>query len=220
MYLETCDGGGRASADRRFSIGGFFWPLCFDRQIAASFLAMRLYWGGIMGNLNRILAAGLLIAGVSTPALAQSSASQSTTASARIVQPISLTKNSDLAFGTIVKPTTSTNTITIDETTGSRSSTGAGDAALVTSTSGRAAYTVGGEGGQTFSITVPASITMASGANTIAVTLVPTATSGTLSGTIGSAGTATFGVGGNFSLASTQASGNYTVSFSTTVAYN
>ena len=173
-----------------------------------------------MRHFNRILAASLLIGGVSAPAFAQSTASQSTTATARIVQPISLTKNSDLAFGTIVKPTTSTNTITIDETTGSRSSSGGGDAALVTSTSGRATYTVGGEGGQTFAITVPASVNMISGANTITVTLVGTATTGTLSGTIGSAGTTTFGVGGNFSLASAQASGNYTGSFTTTVAYN
>ena len=39
--------------------------------------------------------------------------------------------------------------------------TGGGDAALAPSTSGRATYTVTGEGGQTFSISTPASFDMA-----------------------------------------------------------
>jgi hypothetical protein len=175
-----------------------------------------------MNTLLKTLLATAIVSAIAAPAMAQTSATQSTTASATIVQPITLTKNSDLAFGTVVKPTSGTNTITINETSGSRTMTGAGDAALATSTSSRAAFSVGGEGGQTFSITVPSTATMtrSGGSETLTANLVKTAASGTLSGSIGSAGTASFGVGGNFDVASTTVSGAYSGSFNVTVAYN
>lgn len=171
----------------------------------------------------RIALAGIAAAAAlsSTGALAQSSANVATTGSARIVQPIAITKNSDLAFGTVVRPTSGSNTVTVDQTNGTRAISGGGDGVLVTSTVTRATYTVDGEGGQTFSISVPATFSMTgSTSGTITVNLTPTATSGTLSGAVGAAGTATFGVGGDFSLASTQATGQYTGSFTATVAYN
>ena len=175
-----------------------------------------------MSRSLKIALAAVALSVIAAPALAQTSATQSTTASATIVQPITLTKNSDLAFGSVVKPTSGTNTVTINETTGARTKTGAGDAALATSTTSRAAFSVGGEGGQTFSITVPSTATMtrSGGSETLTVNLVKTGTSGTLSGSIGSAGTASFGVGGNFDVDSTTVSGAYSGSFNTTVAYN
>jgi hypothetical protein len=175
-----------------------------------------------MSRFLKTALATAIVSAIAAPALAQTSATQSTTASATIVQPITLTKNSDLAFGTVVKPTSGTNTITIDETAGTRTKTGAGDAALATSTTSRAAFSVGGEGGQTFSITVPATATMtrSGGSETLTVNLVKTAVSGTLSNSIGTAGTASFGVGGNFDVVSTTVSGAYSGSFNTTVAYN
>ncbi len=160
------------------------------------------------------------VLGVTAPAMAQAAASVSTTGTTKIIQPISLAKNSDLAFGTVVRASTGTNSVVIDGTTGARTITGAGDGVLVTSTTSRATFTVTGEGAQTFSISVPASFNMTSGANTIAVTTAASGATGTLSGTIGSSGTGTFGVGGSFSLPNTQASGSYTGSFTTTVAYN
>lgn len=165
---------------------------------------------------------GLSLAAYLSPSavLAQNSASAPTTGTTRIVQPITISKTTDLAFGTIVRPTASTNSIIVSEVDGARTKTGSGDAALVASTVTRAAYSVGGEGGQTYSVSVPASFAMTSGANSITVNLTPSATSGTLSGSIGSSGTATFGVGGNFSIAGTQATGNYAGSFTATVVYN
>ncbi len=176
----------------------------------------------IMKNIRIILAGAVAFAALAPiSASAQSTASSSTQGSARIVQPIAITKNSDLAFGTIVRPTSGSNTVTVDQTSGTRALTGGGDAVLVTSTTSRATYTVDGEGGQTFSISVPATFTLnGSTSGTITVNLTPTATSGTLSGAVGASGTATFGVGGNFALSSTQATGNYTGSFNATVAYN
>ncbi|MFC3713643.1 DUF4402 domain-containing protein [Sphingoaurantiacus capsulatus] len=165
--------------------------------------------------------AALTMVGTSGAALAQASATQSTTGTTRILQAITLTKTSDLAFGSIVKAATAgTNTITIDQTTGARAITGAGGGALATSTSGRAAFTVAGEGGQTFSITAPNfSMTRTGGSETLAVTTAAAAT-GTIGGTIGTAGNVTIGVGGAITVANTTVSGNYTGTFNVTVAYN
>ena len=61
-----------------------------------------------MKSFGKILVAGLLIGGVSAPAFAQATASQSTTASITIIRPIVLTKVSDLAFGTVTRPAAGT----------------------------------------------------------------------------------------------------------------
>ncbi|MGE5565654.1 MAG: DUF4402 domain-containing protein [Parcubacteria group bacterium] len=175
-----------------------------------------------MKHALKIALAAAALSAVAAPALAQTSATQSTSATVKIVQPITLTKDADLAFGTVVKPTTGSNTVTISTGSDTPALSGAGDAALATSTTARAAFTVGGEGGSTFSITVPSSVTMtrSGGSETLSVTLTASGSSGTLSGSIGSAGSATFKVGGAFTVASTTVSGNYSGSFNTTVAYN
>jgi hypothetical protein len=175
---------------------------------------MRSYYKGLL----IALAAGA----VASQASAQSTATQSTTGTGTILQPLTLTKNTDLAFGSIVRPSAGSNTVTINQTTGARTLSGAGNAALVTSTTSRATYTVDGEGGQTFSISVPGSFNMTrvSGSETLAVTLTATAASGALSGSLGAAGTATFGVGGAFPLDNTTVAGSYTGTFNAVVAYN
>ena len=155
------------------------------------------------------------------PAFAQASATQSTTGTTTIIRPITLAKTSDIAFGRIVRPGSTTSTISIDATTGARSSTG-GDAVLLSSSPTRAAYTVGGEGGQAFSISVPTSFNMtrSGGTETIAVPLAGTAASGTLDGSLGGSGTASFGVGGSFEVGTSTATGSYSGTFSVTVSYN
>lgn len=173
-------------------------------------------------KLNLLVA--IVMAGTSGAAFAQASATQSTTGSTRILQAISITKQSDLEFGSIVRPATAgTNTITIDATTGARALTGTGAGALAAGTnSGRATYTVTGEGGQSFSITPDSTFNMnrVGGGGTIAVNVSASAATGALSGAIGSSGTANFGVGGNFDVADTTATGNYTGTFNVVVAYN
>jgi hypothetical protein len=174
-----------------------------------------------MRTFAKIAVAALGTALAAVPAAAQSSATASATSTSRITAPITLTKDTDLAFGTVVRTSdANSNTVTINETTGARTITGAGSGALVASTTSRATYSVSGEGGQTFAITVPGTVVMTSGANNLTVNLTGSAASGTLSGSLGSAGSATFGVGGNFSLGQSQASGAYSGSFNTTVAYN
>jgi len=157
-------------------------------------------------------------------AFAQASASQPTTATGTIFQPILLGKSSDLSFGTVVRPISGNGTVTIAASNGQRALTGAG--ALLNSgpnaAPGRATYTVTGEGGQTFSVTVPANFNMSrtGGSETLQVTLTPTITSGTLSGALGASGTMAFGVGGSMPISNTTASGAYTGTFNVIVAYN
>ena len=180
-----------------------------------------------MRFVRNTLLAGLAISAIASAAHAQASATSTTSASATIFRPITLTKNTDLRFGTIVRPATGSDTVTIDATDGTRQLATNSAVALTSGAHvapGRATFTVDGEGGQAFSITVPASFNMTrtGGSETIAITLTASATSGTLSGTLGNAssGSATFGVGGAMPVTSSTASGAYSGSFVTTVAYN
>jgi len=168
-----------------------------------------------MNRLQKIALCAAAMAALASPAFAQSSATVSTTGTTKIVSPLSIAQNSALAFGTIVKPgSAGTSIITVSEVDGTRSKTGT--AALATSTSSRATYTVTGESGQTFSIgTTALTMTRSGGSETLPVTLVKSGATGTLIG-----GTATFGVGGSFTVADTTVSGDYTGTFDVTVTYN
>jgi hypothetical protein len=171
-----------------------------------------------MANRLKLLALAGLAAAVASPALAQSSASVTVNSTGRIIAPITLTKDADLAFGTIIKPNTGNGTVTIGTSADTVAVTGTGTASM--GTASRAKFTVGGEGGQTYAITVPASFTLSNGGNDVTVTLTSSATTGTLSGTLGASGSQTFQVGGAFTIPSTQATGNYAGSFTVTTAYN
>ena len=172
-----------------------------------------------MSKIWKIISGGAALAALTTPALAQNSATATAAGSATIIQPITITKNNDLAFGTIVKPTSGTATVAIDGTTGVRTVTGT-VAANATGVS-RGLFTVSGEGAQHFSITVPSTFSMTAGTNSLVVTTTnPTGATGLLSGAIGSTGSLSMGVGGSFNLTSSTASGAYTGNFVVTVAYN
>lgn len=169
----------------------------------------------------RSLTLGVLSAlAIAGAACAQASSTQATTSTGTILVPIVLTKSADLAFGSIVRPTSGSGVLTV--AAGSVSRTTTAGAILTGSTFSRATYGIAGEGGQAYSITVPATMNMTrvSGTETLTVTLTSTATSGTLSGTLGTAGTGSFFVGGAFPIASTTVSGAYTGTFNAVVAYN
>ena len=145
------------------------------------------------------------------------------TATASVSRPISLSflPAGGLAFGTAIRPSAGSGTVTIDGTTGVRTVTGTGAIGTPSPAPARVVYTATGEGGQTISITVPATFPMTSGANSLTVTTTATATgSQTLSNALGSAGTFAFGVGGSFPFSTTTARGNYSGTFIVTVAYN
>lgn len=157
-------------------------------------------------------------------ALAQTAANTDTVTSnstARIIQPITLAQTGSLGFGTIIRPRSGNDVVTVDKD-GNRSK--AGDAVLLGGTVEALTYTVSGEGAQAFTATVPTTFNLTgTSGNTIAVTLLPGTLPTVLSGTADAsqtAGTATFKVGGSIPVASNTPTGSYTGSFNVTVAYN
>ena len=168
---------------------------------------------------------GMALALVAGQAMAQSSASLSTTGSAQIIQPITLSKGKDLQFGVLVRPAAGNTggTVTINAD-GSRSfGTGNSLAGLSTPAPSAATFTVGGEPSHSYKINVPASMTMTGGANTITVTLTAYNKNGVAitnsSGTLDTNGADNFSVGGSFALSSATPTGSYTGTFNTQVSY-
>lgn len=152
--------------------------------------------------------------------LAQASASAPTTATTTIIQPISIAKSTDLSFGRIVRPTAGTSTVTVSAADNTRGLSGTGDGVLAGGTVTRAAYTVTGEPGVGFSITLsgsPITLTRASGTETLSVALVRSAETDTLAA---GTGTKVIGVGGSVDVTSATVSGTYNGSFTVTTAYN
>jgi hypothetical protein len=141
------------------------------------------------------------------------------TATATIFRPIALSATAGLTFGNIVRPASGTGTVAVDTTTGERTLTGDGVIGIGGAPH-RATFSVTGEGGQIFSVTVPPSFLMTGPGSPITVTLTTTASGPqSLDGSLGSAGTASFGVGGSFTLPANTATGGYTGSFQVSVDY-
>jgi hypothetical protein len=137
---------------------------------------------------------------------------------ATILRSIAISKTSDLVFGRVAKPQSGNGTVTIDATTGVRSLSGV--EGLDTPPPSRAAFNVTGEGGQTFSVTVPASFTMNGPAAMVVTTTSSVGATATLSSTLGSAGSLVVGVGGSAPINASTLNGDYSGSFTVTVAYN
>lgn len=165
------------------------------------------------------IAAGLLAGGTAFAQSAANTDSASANGSVTIIRPLTITKNSDLAFGRIVQPRTGTGTVTLANT-GNSVVAATGAVALSGITTTRAQFTVDGEGGQVVTTSIPATVTLTSGVATIPVTLSPSfGSTVTLSNALAAAGSSTLNVGGSFNLPSTQTPGAYTGSFTVTVAY-
>ena len=145
------------------------------------------------------------------PALAQSAAAQTTSGALTLFMPLAVEKLSDLSFGTVMRPTSGGGTISINAATGQ--ATAGGGAAVMSGGPGgaasRAAFQVTGEGGLNFSVVVPQSFSMTrtGGQETLQASLVSTTGGGTLSGRNGSAGAATFGIGGSAQISSNTPGG-------------
>lgn len=165
------------------------------------------------------VAAGLLVGGSAFAQTAANTSNATATGSVTIVRPLTITKNSDLAFGRIVRPRTGgTGTVTLANT--GNSVVAAAGAVALSSTTSRAQFTVDGEGAQVVTTSIPATATLSSGTNTLTVNLLPDfGSTVTLSGALAAAGSSTLNVGGSFSLPDTQASGAYSGNFTVTVAY-
>ncbi len=177
-------------------------------------------------TLRALLSVGVavLTVAVAAPAFAQSSATASGSGSITILRPITVTKNADLRFGTVVRPAAGSGTAVVAAATGARTVTGGVVGLTSGDTPTAAQFTVDGEGGSSVSVTIPATFAIANGVDTLTVTtsnnLTGAANAQTLSNALGAAGTLVFRVGGSVPVASTSPTGLYTGTFSVTAAYN
>ena len=180
-----------------------------------------------MNQFSRIARRVLVVFGlvaVSSGAWAQSSATGTANATATVVRPITISSSVDLAFGNVVPGATAgTLTLTAASSTAATAGGGVTQPGTQVGTVTAAKFDVAGEGGLTYSITLPSSAATINGPSAATMT-VDTFTSdiasGTLSGALGAAGSQSFYVGGKLHVGANQAAGNYTGTFSVTVAYN
>jgi microcystin-dependent protein len=168
----------------------------------------------------KLLGLAVIISSLGTPAFAQSATG---TGSITVVRPLTVTRNADLRFGTVVRPSTGAGTTVIDAG-GARSVTG-GVVALSSGDLPQAAqFTIAGEGAQSVSVTVPATFSIANQTETLTVTttnsLTGSAATQALSGAIGAAGSLVVNVGGSVPITSTTPTGLYTGTFTVSAAYN
>ncbi len=130
----------------------------------------------------------------------------------KVFAPISISATSNIDFGTMI-PTGTAGTVTVTPA-GARSSV---DVDLLGGTPAAASFDATGASDATYSIILPSSATLSSGANTMTVdTFTDDAgASPTLTG-----GSDTFNVGATLNVGATQAAGTYSGTFAVTVNYN
>lgn len=141
------------------------------------------------------------------------------TAVASVFRPIALAANSSLEFGMIVRPRTGNATVSIDPASGIRNVT-PGAIGLSVPAPHPASFTVSGEGGQAFSISVPAFNLAYKKTNLIVSPTTSPTGSATLTGTLGANGTATISVGGSVPISDTTPPGQYAGTLTVIVQYN
>ncbi len=165
----------------------------------------------------KVSACALFVMACGISAKAQSSATAP--ASATIVTPITITKTTDMNFGNVAVQAATGGTVVMTPA-GSRSATLGVTLPGTPGTVSAASFTVNGEAGYTYAITLPVSVTISDNAshsmtvNTFTSTPTPT---GLLTG-----GTQTLDVGATLNVAAGQAAGTYTsgTPFTVTVNYN
>jgi len=138
---------------------------------------------------------------------------------ARIITPITLANTSAQAldFGIIARGAANS-TIVVGSVASPSINVASGDAVVLTSAAQTAAkFTVGGEAGKTYAITIPSTAqSISDGTNSLSITGFSCS-----NGTVGTIGTNdVFYVGGTLSVPLTAVASTYTGTFSVTVAYN
>lgn len=156
---------------------------------------------------------GAALAAFAMNATAAHAATESATASARILRDITLTKTSDLQFGSIVSGTGAS---TVAVSTGGVRSCGGGLTCVGTATA--AAFNVQGAENTTVLISGPTSVTLnGSVSGSMTANLTYSTTSSGLP--LGATGAASFQVGGTLNVGASQAAGDYSTTFNVTANY-
>jgi hypothetical protein len=167
-------------------------------------------------RLNICLAAVAATLVAATPAVAQQA---SATAEARgvVLSPLTLTKVSDLDFGTVAGSAVAGN-VTVNADSGVRAVSGGVTA--VPSAFSRARFDGLGQAGQTVQLTMlaPTGNVLVSGGNTVAVNSMSFDSGGTVR-VLPASGAFTAYVGGDFGIAANQPNGTYSALFQVTADY-
>lgn len=166
-----------------------------------------------MKKLSAIFAGALFVVGFSA-SYAQSTASAD--ASARIVAPLQLTKTADLKFGNIAAgPSAGTVDMSVSDVR-----TAGGGVTLIAAgnVSNAAAFDITGYPDASFTISLPASILIASGSNDMLVDNFLSSLGATSA--LDAQGAAALKVGARLNVDANQPVGLYTGSFDVTIAYN
>ena len=139
----------------------------------------------------------------------------------KALRALAVAKTADLSFGRLQIPTSGTSLVTLSESSGARTITGAGFA-YPTPAPTRGAFTISGEGGQQVSLTIPATLTLArAGSGTLAVDITSTARgTPSLSGGLGGAGGYSFTLGGSFTITPATPTGAYSGVMTVSIDYN
>ena len=172
-----------------------------------------------MKNITKLFAIALVVLGSAATAFAQTPVGVTATAStsATIITPITISKTTDMNFGTIAV-SASGGTVVLS-TASSRSTTGGVTLPVINGTVSAAQFHVAGLDGSTYSISLPGTITLSDGSHTMDVGAFvsdPTST-----GTLSSTGQ-DINVGATITVAASQAAGIYTNAsdLAVTVNYN
>lgn len=172
-------------------------------------------WNTVARRLAAVVAGFAVVSMAATAAQAQASADATAGASVTIANPIAVTKTADLSFGTVV-PSATAGTVVVS-TGGARSVSGGVSELGGTVTA--AAYSVTGYANNAYTITLPASATLA-GPGTTSMTADTFAHSAGTSPALDGTGAGSFSVGATLNVGANQTPGAYTGTFNVTVAYN
>jgi len=174
------------------------------------------------------MAVSAIVLGAAATAFAAGNTSATTAnVTTTIIRPISVTKNTDLHFGTIVRPSAGVGTVGLTAAN-VPTVTGTGAILLPSSTTSPANFTVSGEGAQAFTLVIDSTVTMtntAASGGTLVVTTVNDAactTSCSLPGALGDVAndTKVVNVAGSFPLTSLTNTGAYAGTMNISVTYN
>jgi hypothetical protein len=160
-------------------------------------------------SIIKCAAAGAILVGAFGATSAQAATADASSL-AKILSQVTLAKTTDLQFGTIVR---SASASTVDVSTAGARTCGTG--LVCTGVTTAAAFDITGSGGQVVAISIPTSVTLNSGGNSMTASIAASAASATLSG----AGTASFTVGGTLNVGANQADGDYVGAFTATADY-
>jgi len=180
-------------------------------------------WGTKM-RFTVYLAAAAATLAVATPAFAQAvSASAQAEARGTVVQPLTLVKQQDLDFGTVVSTATAGNVV-IDANTGARTFPSGGPIGVPSYPGNRGLFQGAGTAAQNYQLTLSAPAVLVSQTNPLDLVTVNSMVLDTCACTadarvIGPSGIFNVGVGGDFQIGVNQPAGLYKAQFTVTAVY-